>query len=117
LVADSIRKLVMQLATSSARGSGANLTPEAVNLALPALRAYRRRLAPRPVAEGVVSFQIEAHDDLNLPEKALATTLEESIARVIFAAAKRRFPAQHITLRGQVRSGERIAPVIRRRSR
>jgi hypothetical protein len=50
-------------------------------LALPPLRAYRRRLARRPVVEVILSFQIKAIGDQNSPREVFATTPDESIAQ------------------------------------
>ena len=105
---DDIRKLVEQLTASSRRGSGANLTPEAVNIALAALRAYRDGRSPRPVTEAIVGFQVVAFDGMDLPSEVLASTADERIAHTTLAKAKRRFPDQKIVLRGKSRSGERV---------
>jgi hypothetical protein len=108
-----VRKLVERLAVSSERKRGANLTSEQVELIVAVLRAYHRRLLPRPPTEPVASFEIEALDDLNLPRFVLASTLDESIAHAMFAKARRRFPVGLVVLRGTTSSGDRIAPVIR----
>jgi hypothetical protein len=117
LAPDRFRKLVKQLTISLARGSGANLTPEAVDIALAALRAYPRARAPRRAADAVVSFQIESLDDLNLPRKVLAIVFDESVAHAGLAVAKKQFSDKSIVLRGTTSSGERIAPVVRRARR
>jgi hypothetical protein len=117
LAPDRVRKLVKQLTNSLARGSGANLTPEAVDIALAALRAYPRARVPRRAADAVVSFQIETLDDLNLPRKMLAIVFDESVAHAGLAVAKKQFSDKSIVLRGTTSSGERIAPVVRRAHR
>jgi hypothetical protein len=96
---DCVRKLVDQLDSSLERGSGGELTPEAVDVALTVIRAHRRELvAPAETPEG---FQVEAIDDLNMPGEVLAITPDENIAHAALAQAKRRFPARNIVLRGR----------------
>jgi hypothetical protein len=111
---DYVRKLVDQLVGSSEQRSGVDLTPDAVDLALAALRVYRSGpVALRP-AEAVDSFQIEAIDDLNLPREVLAIASDQSIAHAALAQAKKQFPARNIVLRGTTSSGKIVAPVVRR---
>jgi hypothetical protein len=117
LAPDHFRKLVKQLTNSLARGSGANLTPEDVDIALAALRAYRREPVPRRATDAAVSFQIETLDELNLPRKMLAITFDERVAHAGLAVAKKQFPDNNIVLRGTTSSGERIAPVVQRARR
>ncbi|WP_158813651.1 hypothetical protein [Methylocapsa sp. S129] len=107
---DDVRKLVEKLTASSRGGSGANLTPEDVDIAVAALRAYCDKLLSPPATGAIVSFQIEALDGVGLPREALATTVDPRVARSAFARAKRRFPDQKIVLRGQTISGERVHP-------
>ena len=111
---DYVRTVVNQLATSSKQGSGSDLTPEAVNLALAALRAYRGGLVSLRTGESLEGFQIEAIDDLDLPREVLAATPDESIARAALAEAKKRFPTRNIVLRGATSSGKIKAPVVPR---
>jgi hypothetical protein len=89
-------------------GSGAELTPKSVNVALAALRAYRDKLISPPVTGAIISFQIEALDGMGLPREVLAITVDERITRSALAKAKKRFPAQKIVLRAKTSSGERI---------
>jgi hypothetical protein len=111
---DYVRKLVNQLVDSSEQRSGADLTPEAVDLALAALRFYRSGpVALRP-AEADDGFQIEAFDDLNLPREVLAVASDESIAQAALAQAKKQFPARNIVLRGTTSSGKIVASVVKR---
>jgi hypothetical protein len=96
---DHVRELVNQLAVSLGQGSGGELTPEAVNLALTAIRAHRRGLEWRQ-PKRLKGFQVEAIDGPNLPREVLAITSDENIAHAALAQAKRRFPARTIVLRG-----------------
>ena len=107
-VDDDIRKLVTQLIAASRGGSGAKLNSKSVNIALAALRACLEKSAAPPVTTMIVSFQIEALDNIGLPVKVLATTGDIRIARATLARAKERFPDRMITLRGKSSSGERI---------
>jgi hypothetical protein len=111
---DYVRTIVNQLAVSSEQGNGSDLTAEAVNLALAALRAYRGGLVALRSGESLEGFQIEAIDDLDLPREVLAATPDESIARAALAEAKKRFPDRNIVLRGATSSGKIKAPVVRR---
>jgi hypothetical protein len=77
---------------------------------LTALRAYLEKPAA-PGTTTIVSFQIEALDNIGLPVEVLATAGDKRIARTTLARAKQRFPDRMITLRGKSRSGERIEPV------
>ena len=104
---DDIRKLVTQLIAASRRRSGAELNPKSVDIALAALRAYLEKPAA-PGTTTIVSFQIEALDDIGLPVEVLATTGDKRIARTTLARAKERFPDRMITLRGKSSGGERI---------
>jgi hypothetical protein len=97
---DYVRKIVYQLAASSEQGRGARLTPETVDLILAALRVYRGRRVARPSDKARDGLQIEAVDELNLPLEVLAATPDENIAHAILMAAKKRFPARNIVLRG-----------------
>src|ERR1700722_20344753 len=96
---DHVRKLAKQLAVSLEEGSGGELTPEAVNLALTAIHAHRRGLVMP--AETPKGFQVEAINDLNLPREVLAITSDENIAHAALAQAKRHFPARTIVLKGR----------------
>jgi hypothetical protein len=109
-VDDDIRKLVAQLSASSHGRSGAKLNPKSVNIALAALRASLEKRASPPAATAIISFQIEALDNIGLPLEVLATTGDKRIAHTTLATAKERFPNRMIALRGQARSGERIKP-------
>jgi hypothetical protein len=110
-VDDDIRKLVAQLSASSHGRSRAKLNPKSVNIALAALRAYLNEAASPRAATAIVSFQIEALDNMGLPLEVLATTVDERVAHATLAEAKQRFPGRTIALRGKSRSGERIKPV------
>jgi hypothetical protein len=105
---DDIRKLVTQLIAASRSRSGAKLNPKSVDVALAALRACLEKPASRPVTTAIVSFQIEALDNIGLPAEVLATTGDKRIAHTTLARAKARFPDRMITLRGKSSSGERI---------
>jgi hypothetical protein len=102
---------VKQLAASSRRGRGVELTPEAVDIALVALRAYIDRLVSPPGAEAIVRYQIEVFDNLDLPQEIIATTVDERLARATLAKAKKSFPGQNIVLRGKTNAGKRISPI------
>jgi hypothetical protein len=108
-VDDDIRRLVAQLTISSHSRSQAKLNPKSVNIALAALRAYLDKSASPPATTAIVSFQIEALDNIGLPFEVLATTGDKRIAHITLAKAKQRFPGR-IALRGKSRSGERIKP-------
>jgi hypothetical protein len=105
---DDIRKLVTQLTAASHSRSGAKLNPKSVNIALAALRAYLDKPTSPPVTTTIVSFQIEALDNIGLPVEVLATTGDKRIAHTTLARAKQRFPDRMITLRGTSSRGERI---------
>jgi hypothetical protein len=105
---DDIRKLVTQLTAASHSRSGARLNPKSVNIALAALRAYLDKPASRPVTTAIVSFQIEALDNIGLPLEVLAVAGDERIAHTTLARTKELFPSRMITLRGKFSSGERI---------
>jgi hypothetical protein len=105
---DDVRKLVELLTASSRQGGDAELTPEAVNITLAALRAYRDKLASPPAAGAIVGFQVEALDELGLPREVLVATVDEGVARSTLAKAKNQFPDQKIVLRARTISGERI---------
>jgi hypothetical protein len=107
---DDVRRLVELLTASSLEGSDAELTPEAVNIVLAALRAYGDKLASSPHTGAIVSFQIEALDEMGLPREVLATTVDECLARSTLVKAKKRFRNQKIVLRAKTISGERINP-------
>jgi hypothetical protein len=107
---DDIHKLVEQLTASSRRGTDANLTAEAVNIALAALRAYLDKLVSPSAFAPIASFQIETLDDMGLPGEVLATTVDEGVARSTLAKAKRRFPKQEIVMRAKTMTGKRINP-------
>jgi hypothetical protein len=106
---DYVRRLVSQLAASSERGSSANITPEAVNLILAALRGSHRWLNAASPATAFDGFQIDAIDDQNLPLEVLATTPDEDIAHAMLAAAKKQLPARNIVLRETTSSGKIVA--------
>ena len=109
-VEGEIRKLVGQLTASSHGGRGAKLTPESVNVALAALRAYRDKVTPPLANAAITKFQIEVLDSMGLPQEVLATIVDERIARSALAEAKKRFPDRKIVLRGTTSNGERIDP-------
>jgi hypothetical protein len=108
---DDLRKLVTRLTVSSHGRGRAKLNPKSVNIALAALRAYLVKPTSPPATTAIVSFQIEALDNIGLPLKVLATTYDKRIAHATLAKAKQRFPGRMIALRGKSRSGERIKPV------
>ena len=88
---DDIRKLVTQLTVASRSRCGAKLNSKSVNIAWAALRAYLGKHAAPPGTTMIVSFQIEALDNIGLPVEVLATTGEKRIARTTLATAKERF--------------------------
>jgi hypothetical protein len=107
---DDVHKLVEQLIASSRDGSDVDLTPEAVNIVLAALRAYRDKRAAPSTTAAIVEFQIEALDKFELPRQVLATTIDEAVARSTLANAEKRFPNQRIVLRARTSTGERVNP-------
>jgi hypothetical protein len=109
-VDDDIRRLVAQLTVSSQGRSRAKLNPKSVNIALAALRACLDKPVSPPATTAIVSFQIEALDNIGLPLEVLATTGDKRIAHTTLAKAKQRFPGRMIALWGKSRSGERIKP-------
>ena len=111
-VVDDVRKLVVQLTASSRKSRDAKLTPEAVNVALAALRAYREKITSPSATEAIGTFQIEALDNMGLPQEVLAIIADERIARSALAEAKKQFPDRKIVLRGRTSSGKRINPTI-----
>jgi hypothetical protein len=108
---DDIRKLVMQLIAASRSRSGAKLNPKSVDIAFAALRAYLEKPAAPPGTITIVSFQVEALNNIGLPVEVLATTGDKRIAHTTLESAKERFPGRMIALRGKSSSGERIKPV------
>jgi hypothetical protein len=116
---EDVRKLVEKLTELSRGGSGAELTPKSVNVALAALRAYRDKLTSPRVTGAIVSFQIEALDGVGLPREVLATTVDEHLAHATLAKAKKQFRDQKLcsgvrpsaareSIRLLERSGDRI---------
>ena len=109
-VGDDIRKLAAQLAVSSHGRIRAKLNPKSVKITLAALRAYLDKPTSPPATRSIVSFQIEALDNIGLPLEVLATTGDKRIAHATLAKAKECFPDRMITLRGKSSRGERIKP-------
>ena len=99
LVSNEISKLADQLAQHSQRGAGAHLLPEAVDLALAALRAYADMLGPPKIKRTPRMFQIEAMDSRGWPQEVLAVVSDPLIAQAAFEEAVRRHPDRKIRLR------------------
>jgi hypothetical protein len=99
LVNNDISKLADQLAQHSQRGAGAHLLPEAVDLALAALRAYADMLGPPKIKRTPRMFQIEAMDSRGWPQEVLAVVSDPLIAQAAFEEAVRRHPDRKIRLR------------------
>ena len=94
-----IHKLADDLAQQSQAGSGARLTPDAVNIALAALRSHADVLGPPKSVKTRRAFQIEALNSQGWPEEVLAAVNDEVIARAAFEAAVRQHPGRKLRLR------------------
>ena len=99
LASGDIHKLADQLAQHSQRGAGAHLTPECVDLALAALRAYGDMLGPPKIKRTRQMFQVEAMDSRGWPEEVLAVVRDALIARAAFEEAVKQHPDRKIRLR------------------
>jgi hypothetical protein len=89
---ESVHELVELLAASASEGASVNLTRNAVNITLTAIRAYSERVASLPAPDATVSFQVEELDWLDLPHEVVAFAANEGYARIILEQAQRIYP-------------------------
>jgi hypothetical protein len=95
----SMRELADKLAQCSQAGSGAELTPHSVDIALAALRAHADALGPPKIKRTCPQYQIEAMDSQGWPDETLAVVTNGVIAQAAFEEAAKLHPGRKIRLR------------------
>jgi hypothetical protein len=94
-----VRRLSEELLRQSRKGSGADLTPEEVDVALAALRSMAGIAVQKNLDRRNRPLQVELLDDQGWSVEMLAILVDEPVARAAFAAAVKQRPERRIMLR------------------